>query len=225
MRAERSAMCRRPWATPCGADWHRAGTARPQRPVRATPPTPPDIRPPATWCAARTVNSSPFLLCFFYQLGEPVELVFRNVFGVEQRRHDALDRIAIEGFKQRLRRAPAHLFTRNRGLVNVARAVAFVPHMALLFENGQMRADRRVGRRIGNLFEDLRGRSSPKLVERIHDFALAPAEAVSGRSITGRLSGLASKHAKKLAPHLGPVNGTPAKGSFRRRMVLIEPCS
>src|SRR5262249_25623396 len=144
-------------------------------------------------------NSSPFLPRLLDQLREPLEFVRRQIFRLEQGCDDALNGVAVERLEQRLRCATSHLLVRDRRLIDVSRAVALVPDMALLLENGEMRADRGIGRRIGDLLEDLRSGCPAELVERIHDLALAAAVAVSCGSLSRGIIGLASKHAKKLA--------------------------
>jgi len=112
---------------------------------------------------------------------ETVQVGLREVGVVQQRCSGAERRALVERLDQVLQRALASLRSFYGGEVDVAWAVFLVRGVALLLQNAEVGADRRVARRVIQRFANIGGGGAAEAVENVEHFALAAGEGGRGR--------------------------------------------
>src|SRR5688500_5044925 len=127
----------------------------------------------------KVVMSASFLLGLLDQRGQPVELFIGDVCSLllDQRGHDVGGRAVEERGEQLIERREAHFFPVGGGEVHVTRAVMLMFHVALLLEDAERGADRRVAGRLSHGLEHFRGRGLAAGEDDVHHLPLATTEA------------------------------------------------
>ena len=109
------------------------------------------------------------------QLGDASELLVgqARAFATQHGGDDLLGRSVEERVDEMAQRRFTRGVPRYRGHVHVAQSFFLVPHVPLVFEHTELRADGGVARIARELIHHLAGRGAAAAVEDVHDLALA----------------------------------------------------